>query len=91
MLKPLILELATNGTCYADSINLMDIEEYRKNVNKVYEIFEKLCENMPEEEKRTLMKELLDAEGATECVAIDEYFKMGFKVVLTIGAETFLE
>ena len=42
MLKPLILELATNGTCYTDSINLMDIEEYRKNVNKVYEIFEKL-------------------------------------------------
>ncbi len=36
MLKPLILELATNGTCYADNINLMDIEEYRKKIGRAH-------------------------------------------------------
>lgn len=91
MEKSMILELATNATCYTDKINIFDNEEYTKCSAQVDEMLEEFCKGMTEEEKRTALKNFYAAQGGLEAVTADEYFKEGFKLGLILGAQNFLE
>lgn len=91
MKKSLITELLNGETDFTELIKLFKIKEYGDNNDKIYEIHQSLCKDMTDEKQRETMDELSDARAAMELVVMTEYFKMGFKVGLTIGAETFLE
>lgn len=87
----MIWEIVFNSDCYGDNIVLEENEEYRKNNDELYGICEKLCKDMPEEEKRDILNKIFFAQCGAECVASEEYFKEGFKLGLILGAQNFLE
>lgn len=91
MEKSIILQLMYYGSRYFERVKLFGIEEYDENINKVNEICEKLCAGLSEEEKYKTIYELDLARGGMEKVAAAEYFKAGFKLGLTLGAQNFLD
>ncbi len=91
MEKSIILSLVFDGRCYGDKICLFDNKEYSKNSNEFFGICEKLCKNLPDGEKRDTLNKISEALCAMECIASDEFFKEGFKLGLTLGAQNFLD
>ncbi|MDE7083560.1 MAG: hypothetical protein K2O89_07680 [Clostridia bacterium] len=91
MNKSKILELAFDGACYREDIYACKTEEYKKNNKKFTEILEKLCKDLPEEEKNKTLWDLTVAMGGIESAVEEMFFKEGFKLGLIIGAQNFLE
>lgn len=91
MKNSIILELVNSGTCFTDKAELFNNEEYFKSSLRFYSIIDEFCKNLSEDEKREALDKLIDALGDIESVATDEYFKKGFKLGLTLGAQNFLD
>lgn len=91
MQKSMILELVNNGTRYADKAELFNNEKYFESSRQFYNIVDKICKDLSEDEKQEAVDEILDALGDIESIATDEYFKKGFKLGLIIGAQNFLD
>lgn len=89
--KSIILDLVFDGRCYGDKICLFENNEYSKNNHELFGICEKLCKDLPNEEKHKILNDISDALCAMEGIAADEYFKAGFKLGLKLGAQNFLE
>ncbi len=91
MNKSMILELAHNAYYCSEKLRLNNNKEYQKNYSALFEIFEELCKDMPDEEKREISNKIFDAHCGAEVIAADENFKEGFKLGLIIGAQNFLD
>ena len=91
MQKSIILELVNNGTSYADRSELVNSEKYFKSSIRFYNAIEELCKNLTDDEKQKALDKIMDALGDIESAVTDEYFKKGFKLGLTLGAQNFLD
>lgn len=89
--KSLILELAFGGTNYSETVKINDNAEFKENYDKFDKICEKLCEGMSKEEKHKTLWDLELAVFGMGSVYSKEFFKAGFKVGLTLGAQNFLD
>ncbi|MDE5667681.1 MAG: hypothetical protein K2I29_05520 [Clostridia bacterium] len=89
--KSMILELAFSDKSYDDRIKFADNKKLQESYDKFYEICDKLCKDFSKEEKHNIIWDIDLAMGAVVDVYINEYFKAGFKLGLTIAAQNFLE
>ena len=91
MQKSIILELMNGNVNYIDNVHANKVPEYEKCSNEFYGTLEKLCENLPENERLEIFDKLFLAQSGMECVTADEYFKAGFKLGLNLAFQNFLD
>ncbi len=65
--------------------------EFKEDYDKFREICDKLCKDFSKEEKYNIIWDIDLAMGAVVDVYINEYFKAGFKLGITIAAQNFLD
>ncbi len=91
MENSIILKLVFDGDMYGDKISMWENKEYIKCHQDFENMIENLCKDLPEEQKKKLLWDLSMAQGGLEAATADEYFKQGFKLGLTLAAQTFLD
>lgn len=85
-----IAELAYLSGYLAD-MRLQEIKEYNDLVNKFEELVSEVCSGMTKEQQHEMLLKIEDVYLGMESLGHTEYFKRGFKLGLTIGAQNFLD
>lgn len=85
-----ITELAFLSGYLAD-MRMHEIKEYNGLRGKFEELVSEVCSGMTEEQQHEILLKFEDVYLGMETISNTEYFKRGFKLGLTIGAQNFLD
>lgn len=89
--KSIIKDIVFKSEDYLKNVNVLNDKEYRDCTDKLNALYEKLCNGMSDEEKQQILWDVDILQGGIEAVVASEYFKAGFKLGLTVGAQNFLD
>lgn len=91
MAKSIILEIMNGETSYIDKVRINNNADYRKYSSDYEKTLNILCNGLPDDEKRRLLRDLDTAQGGMFVEYADEFFKAGFKLGLSLAAQNFLD